>query len=111
MGNGGTRMKGKKYGYLETKNFLDTRIETYKKYGEKDIEPWLLEHAKVKPGSRILDVGCGSGKQIELFGRTFGKECIIIGCDIQQDLLCAAQQKIVEQQLNASVLYQDMNSR
>ncbi len=102
-------MEEKKYGYLETKDFLDRRIETYKKYGERDIEPWLLKHAKVSAGSRMLDVGCGSGKQIELFGKTLGSKGFIIGCDIQQDLLEAAQRKITEQKLNALVMHHDMN--
>lgn len=42
---------------------LRIRIETHQGYSERpdDFVEWVLHHAKVREGQRLLDVGCGDG--------------------------------------------------
>ena len=53
-----------KIDYKETTNDLLTRIDIHNKYGGRDIDQWMLEVLDLKPGMKILDVGCGGGKQL-----------------------------------------------
>ena len=47
--------------YQETTSDLQTRIDIHSKYGGRDIDQWMLDIIQLKKGSKILDVGCGSG--------------------------------------------------
>lgn len=42
---------------------LRVRIETHQRYSERpdDFVDWVLGHAALRPGQRLLDVGCGDG--------------------------------------------------
>ena len=53
--------------YQETTEDLQTRIDIHKQYGSKDIDKWMLEVLKPDRGVDILDVACGSGKQLVAF--------------------------------------------
>ncbi|MEX0787823.1 MAG: hypothetical protein WD040_03390, partial [Anaerolineales bacterium] len=55
--------------YRETASDLQTRIDIHQTYGGKDIDAWMLGILDLAPGSRILDVGCGAGKQCLAFYR------------------------------------------
>ena len=53
--------------YKETTNDLLTRINIHQQYGGRDIDAWMLEVIRPVRGERILDVGCGAGKQCFAF--------------------------------------------
>jgi ubiquinone/menaquinone biosynthesis C-methylase UbiE len=77
--------------YQETTNDLATRIDIHQKFGAKDIDQWMLDLLKLQKGSRILDVGCGSGKQCFSYFNYLGGDCNITGGDVSQSLLDQAR--------------------
>jgi ubiquinone/menaquinone biosynthesis C-methylase UbiE len=77
--------------YQETMKDLQTRIAIHDKYGSKDIDAWMLDVLKPAPGTRILDVACGGGKQLQAFHRYTRGEAKIVGVDVSRELLSQAQ--------------------
>lgn len=77
--------------YRETTNDLLTRIDIHKQYGGKDIDAWMLDLLRPARGSRILDVGCGAGKQCFIFDDYLGGEASIVGGDVSDELLARAR--------------------
>ncbi len=77
--------------YHETTNDLQTRIDIHSQYGARNIDQWMLEILKVKPGVKILDVGCGSGKQCFSFFNHLEGKADITGADLNQELLKQAR--------------------
>ena len=49
--------------YQETSKDLFTRIDIHEKYGARNIDQWTHEVLKPIGDMKILDVGCGAGKQ------------------------------------------------
>jgi ubiquinone/menaquinone biosynthesis C-methylase UbiE len=82
-----------KIDYQETTNDLLTRIDIHKKYGSRDIDEWMLHLLNLQKGSRILDVGCGAGKQCFLFYKALEGEADITGGDVSPALLEKARQE------------------
>ena len=71
--------------YVESVNDLNERIRAHKLYSKTSLENVLeacLEY--IQDGSRILDLGCGSGNFYGLFS---SKAQCYIGIDISKDLL------------------------
>lgn len=78
--------------YRETTNDLQTRIDIHSRYGARDIDAWMLDVLKLQPGSVILDVGCGAGKQCFSYHQYLQGNAIITGGDVNPDLLAQAQE-------------------
>jgi ubiquinone/menaquinone biosynthesis C-methylase UbiE len=79
--------------YQETTNDLLKRIDIHQQFGSRDIDQWMLEILKLEKGLRILDVGCGAGKQCFVFFHTLAGECDITGGDVSEELLQQARQE------------------
>jgi ubiquinone/menaquinone biosynthesis C-methylase UbiE len=77
--------------YQETTSDLQTRIDIHGKYGSRDIDQWMLDLLKLQKGAKILDVGCGSGKQCFSFHTYLGGEAEIHGGDVNAELLAQAR--------------------
>jgi len=73
--------------YRETPEDLQTRIDIHRKYGARDIDQWMLSLLRLQPGMRILDVGCGAGKQCRIFHEALGGRAEILGGDVSLELL------------------------
>jgi ubiquinone/menaquinone biosynthesis C-methylase UbiE len=82
---------GVKISYRETTSDLLRRIDIHKQYGGRDIDPWMLDLLKPSNGSRILDVGCGAGKQCLLYHQYTGGTAKITGGDVSPELLDKAR--------------------
>ncbi len=76
-----------KINYQETTSDLLTRIDIHNKFGSKNIDLWMLDVLKLQKGSKILDVGCGAGKQCFSFFKYLNGDCDITGGDVNASLL------------------------
>jgi ubiquinone/menaquinone biosynthesis C-methylase UbiE len=79
------------FDYRETIDDLQTRIDIHKTYGGRDIDRWMLDLLAPAPGLRLLDVGCGSGKQCFAFDRHLQGDASIVGGDVNAELLAQAR--------------------
>jgi ubiquinone/menaquinone biosynthesis C-methylase UbiE len=82
-----------KIDYQETTNDLLARIDIHKKYGSRDIDDWMIHVLNPQKGTKILDVGCGAGKQCFLFYKALEGEADITGGDVNPELLEKARQE------------------
>jgi ubiquinone/menaquinone biosynthesis C-methylase UbiE len=82
-----------KINYQETTSDLLKRIDIHQKFGSRDIDQWMLDLLQVPKGSRILDVGCGAGKQCFVFYKALEGEADITGGDVSAELLEKARQE------------------
>lgn len=81
-----------KIDYQETTSDLQTRIDIHGKYGGRDIDQWMLDLLKLQKGIKILDVGCGSGKQCFSYYKYLAGDAEIHGGDVNQELLNQAKE-------------------
>ena len=79
--------------YRETTEDLQTRIDIHQQYGSRDIDAWMLNLLSLQPGCKILDVGCGSGKQCLAFHKHFRGKVEITGGDLNAELLAEARRR------------------
>lgn len=99
----------KRWGYKESSKKLHSRINIHQNFSEKDIDAWMLEIIKIKGDERILDLGCGDGKQIIAFGKKLTKGGKVVGCDISGELLEKAKETAEINNINASFLLHDID--
>ena len=69
------------------KTWMTGDYDLFSRYMEKDAEEFFLRHG-IKPGTRVLDVGCGAG-QLALIAARAGAE--VVGCDIATNWVEKAQ--------------------
>ncbi len=82
--------------YQETSKDLLKRIDIHEKYGAKNIDNWNLEVLNPQPNFKILDVGCGAGKQCFLYSDYTKGQAVITGGDFSEELLEKARSKQIE---------------
>lgn len=97
--------------YQETTNDLLTRIDIHKKYGGRDIDQWMLDLLRVAKDSRILDVGCGAGKQCLLFHKALEGQADITGGDVNAKLLAKAHDENNKLGNPLTIMELDFNQR
>ena len=101
-----------KIDYQETTSDLLARIDIHSKYGSRDIDQWMLDIIQLKKGSKILDVGCGAGKQCFLYSDYTHQKAEILGSDFSEELLDKARQKLAERgDPNITFQFQDFNQK
>ncbi|MGH2620360.1 MAG: methyltransferase domain-containing protein [Anaerolineales bacterium] len=82
--------------YQETTQDLKTRIDIHQRYGSRNIDEWMLQVIEPSEGARILDVGCGSGKQLQAFHKHLGGKAQLTGGDVNPSLLDEARARNAE---------------
>ena len=97
--------------YQETTEHLQKRIDIHQRYGIRDIDGWMLELLRPEPGIRILDVGCGSGKQLLAFHEYLEGTAEITGGDVNKELLDQARERNAAEGAPWEVLELDFNAR
>ncbi len=93
--------------YHETTSDLQTRIDIHSQYGGRNIDQWMLDLLKLQPGIRILDVGCGSGKQCFSYDTSLQGQAEIHGGDVNVELL--AQAKAANAKINQRIAFREVN--
>ncbi|HUI87858.1 MAG TPA: class I SAM-dependent methyltransferase [Anaerolineales bacterium] len=97
--------------YQETSKDLLTRIDVHEKYGARNIDQWTVEVLKPQAGTKILDVGCGAGKQCFLYSDFTRRAAKIIGGDFSNELLEMARSKNTERNDKIRFVFLDFNKR
>jgi ubiquinone/menaquinone biosynthesis C-methylase UbiE len=98
--------------YQETSKDLLTRIRIHETYGTRNIDEWNTEVLKPTPGMKILDVGCGAGKQCFLYSDYTQRQADITGTDFSEELLGKAREKLAERgDPNIKFAFMDFNQR
>ncbi|HET6847078.1 MAG TPA: class I SAM-dependent methyltransferase [Anaerolineales bacterium] len=100
-----------KINYQETAKDLLVRIDIHEKFGAHSIDRWTVEVLQPKPGMRILDVGCGSGKQCFLYSDETGRKAVITGGDFSEELLGRARATNAERGDKITFQYLDFNKK
>lgn len=95
--------------YQETTNDLLTRIDIHNKYGGRDIDQWMLDTLALTPGIKILDVGCGAGKQCFSFYDYLKGNVEITGGDANPDLLAQARKTAEDREVPIHFMELDFN--
>lgn len=96
-----------KIDYKETTNDLMTRINIHDAYGARDIDKWMLEVLPLEKGMKILDVGCGAGKQCFSFLAHLDGKAAITGGDVSEELLNKAKDENTK--LGNRVTFQELD--
>lgn len=68
-----------------SRDYLERRLRDNAAYGSADLVPWLMQHLDVRPGDRVLDVGCGNGTQTIPIAETVGPDGSVSAVDISED--------------------------
>ena len=76
-----------KIDFQETTDDLLKRIDIHNRFGTRDIDAWMLDILNLQPEMKILDVGCGAGKQCFSFFNQLKGEVDITGTDVSEELL------------------------
>jgi ubiquinone/menaquinone biosynthesis C-methylase UbiE len=100
-----------KINYQEPAKDLLVRIDIHEKYGARNIDQWTVDVLQPKPGMRILDVGCGAGKQCFLYSDFAERGASIIGGDVSTELLERARSKNAERGDAVEFQFLDFNKR
>ena len=97
--------------YQETSKDLLTRIDIHEKYGARNIDQWTAEVLQPQPGMKILDVGCGAGKQCFLYSDFTKGRAEITGGDFSEELLEKARARNTERGDQCRFVFLDFNKR
>src|SRR5512141_1562290 len=95
--------------YKATSKDLLTRIDIHEKCGARDIDRWTTEVLQPQPGMKILDVGCGAGKQCFLYSDFASRKADITGGDISTELLDMARARNTERSDHVEFQFLDFN--
>ena len=66
---------------------LSIRIATHDQFAKYEVNDWILKNLNLKKGERILDIGCGSGKQLIPYAKIVGEKGLAFGVDLSEELL------------------------
>jgi ubiquinone/menaquinone biosynthesis C-methylase UbiE len=89
--------------FQETTDDLLKRINIHDRFGSRSIDTWMLEILDLKPGIKILDLGCGAGKQCFSYYAYLNGDAEITGTDGSEDLL--EQARLENKKTNDSISY------
>jgi hypothetical protein len=67
-----------------------------------DLTLDLLRRAGIKPGMRVLDVGCGAGDVSLIVAELVGRDGQVVGIDRSPDAIAAAQRRTVAAQIDCA---------
>ena len=98
------------YQFEENTSTLTARIEAHKKYAKLEINDWILDFMDLQQEEKVLDIGCGTGKQIIPYKKRVGVKGIAVGTDISEDLIKEAQKGAKDENLEIKFVVHDANN-
>jgi SAM-dependent methyltransferase len=70
---------------------LRRRVDAHQRFSTRDLTDWILETLAPGSGERILDVGCGLGRQAVALAERVGPSGVVVGLDASADALAEAR--------------------
>jgi len=98
------------YPYNEKVDDLLNRMEAHNKYSKYEINDWILRKINLEEGDKILDVGCGIGKQTVEYSKEVGGRGVVIGLDISKEIVKEATRRAHLQSLPIKFIQYDANN-
>jgi len=71
---------------------LKSRLATHDRFSARDINEWILGLVQPRDGQRVLDVGCGTGRQAVAIARRVGSTGGVVGLDASAAALAEARE-------------------
>jgi SAM-dependent methyltransferase len=78
---------------------LARRIEAHTRFGTREFDSWVLEHFELAPGQRVLELGCGTGKQTLPVADAVGAGGHVVAVDASRDALAVLTAAAAERSL------------
>lgn len=82
---------------------LVARISAHDKFGSNDINKWIWSHLALKSNLKILEIGCGTGKQTVPLAKLVGDKSQVIAVDISgqsiKTLLVEAKKNLINRRI------------
>jgi len=73
------------------------------KLSSKDLNTWLFSHMKFQKGEKMLDLGCGTGKQTHKISNLIGKKGKVCAVDLSKESIKKLSEKSKNTNVNAIV--------
>jgi ubiquinone/menaquinone biosynthesis C-methylase UbiE len=70
---------------------LRRRLDAHQKFARLEINDWILDRTQPRSGESVLDLGCGSGKQLLAVAVRIGAAGRALGIDASEDSVEAAR--------------------
>lgn len=87
-------------GQYATADTLRTRISIHEKYSvnRQDFKDWIFEHYALKPGMRILELGCGNAAMWKKHVDDLPEGCELLLTDLSAGMLAEARRQLGERE-------------
>ena len=72
---------------------LERRCDVNSKWGQADINDWILCLLKLQRGEAVLDIACGYGLITRLAAKTVGPSSQVVGTDLQLEFIRTAHER------------------
>lgn len=89
---------------------LNTRIMTNTKFGDRDLDQWLIEELNPEEGETILDVGCGTGNHILKLAKLTKLDYSCVGFDASDSSINNAIKKEQDADVKVRFFVGDMDN-
>lgn len=84
-------------------SMLVTRRNTNTQYGQNNFQGWVASLIDRLDFGRVLDVCCGTGDQLVIFGRRAGLQ-LLAGVDVSSDSIALAEERLRQLKLDARIV-------
>ncbi|MCU4743635.1 class I SAM-dependent methyltransferase [Natronoglomus mannanivorans] len=97
-GNGAPGLENGEYvNHLERSRTVWDRWSDWYEMSENDLEPMretAIDHLELRPGDRVLDIGCGPGVNFERIRSDIGETGTLVAVDYSPEMVAKARQRI-----------------